>query len=239
MILRNGARILCRRGRLPKLDDVGCGAMSSCAALTWVGRAQSCVKCADSESLKVCNFMPCLAGNWGFVLSTDFITQHNGGYVELIEGMTTQEVAIRRLQQTRNHLKRTRSSSSKRLSIVHGPTEPALVDWTLANLLDEQCKIAGDRQCLIVPFSDTTWTFSELRQRARNLAKGLLALGLRRGDRIGILAGNCEEYATVFYSCGYIGAILVVLNSTYTAAEAKYALNHSGESSDQYLQPQS
>lgn len=147
--------------------------------------------------------------------------------------MATPEVAIRRLQQTRNHLRRGPTISLRKLSIVHGPTEPALVDWTLANLLDEQCRIAGDRQCLIVPFSDTAWTFSELRQRARNLAKGLLALGLNRGDRIGILAGNCVEYVTVFYACGYIGTILVVLNSTYTAAEAKYALNHSGKSSNQ------
>jgi acyl-CoA synthetase (AMP-forming)/AMP-acid ligase II len=153
--------------------------------------------------------------------------------------MATPEVAIRRLQQTRNHLRRGPTISQKKLSVVHGSTEPALVDWTLANLLDEQGKLAGDSQCLIVPFSNTTWTFSELRQRARDLAKGLLALGLKRGDRIGILAGNCEEYVTVFYACGYIGAILVVLNSTYTAAEAKYALKHSGKSSDQYLKLQS
>jgi len=144
--------------------------------------------------------------------------------------MATQEIAIRRLQQTRKHLRPAAIERTKTLSLVHGPTEPALVDWTLANLLNEQCTTAGDRQCLIVPFSNTNWTFSELRQHARNLAKGLLALGLRRGDRIGILAGNCEEYVTVFYACGYIGAILVVLNSTYTAAEAKYALNHSGKS---------
>lgn len=145
--------------------------------------------------------------------------------------MATQEIAIRRLRQTQNHLKHSSSQrKTKQLAIVHGPSEPALVDWTLADLLDEQCTIAGDKQCLIVPFSETDWTFSQLRDRARNLAKGLLALGVKRGDRIGILAGNCEEYVTVFYASGYLGAILVVLNSTYTAAEARYALKHSGKS---------
>ena len=142
--------------------------------------------------------------------------------------MAIEEVAFRRLQQTRNHLRKGLTQTTKKLSIVYGPTEPALVDWTLAVLLDEQCRVAGTKACLIVPFSHTNWTFAELRQRARNLAKGLLALGLSRGDRIAILAGNCEEYVTVFYACGYIGAILVVLNSTYTAPEAKYAINHSG-----------
>jgi long-chain acyl-CoA synthetase len=142
--------------------------------------------------------------------------------------MATQEIAIRRLRQTSNHLKRPSRKATQPLSIVHGPTEPALVDWTLPDLLDEQCRSRGSKQCLVVPFSNTDWTFEDLRKRARKLAQGLLALGIKRGDRIGILAGNCEEYVTVFYASGYIGAILVVLNSTYTAAEAKYALNHSG-----------
>lgn len=142
--------------------------------------------------------------------------------------MSTSEIAIRRLRQTSNHLKKVVKLPEAELSIVYGPVEPALLDWTLTDLLDEQCRLRGEKECLIVPFSDTIWTFADLREKSRSLAKGLLALGIKRGDRIGILAGNCEEYVATFFAAGYIGAILVVLNSTYTAAEAKYALNHSG-----------
>jgi acyl-CoA synthetase (AMP-forming)/AMP-acid ligase II len=51
---------------------------------------------------------------------------------------------------------------------------------------------------------------------------------VRPGDRIGILAENCAEYVAVFFSSGYVGATLVVLNNTYTVQEAKNALRHSG-----------
>jgi mevalonyl-CoA ligase len=143
--------------------------------------------------------------------------------------MAAPESAVRRLQQTSNHLEGFVQGQGENLSIVHGPLEPALVDWTLGDLLDEQCAIRGIKECLIVPFSETRWTFAELQHQSKILAKGLLALGVRRGDRVGILAGNCEEYVAVFFAAGYIGAILVVLNSTYTSAEAQYALNHSGK----------
>lgn len=145
--------------------------------------------------------------------------------------MATTEIAIRRLRQTSHHLKGAVEEDTRLLSIVHGPLEPALVDWTLADLLDEQYRLRGDKECLIVPFSNTQWTFAGLREKSRSLAKGLLALDVKKGDRIGILAGNCEEYVATFFAAGYVGAILVVLNSTYTAAEAKYALNHSGKQS--------
>ena len=144
--------------------------------------------------------------------------------------MVASEIAIRRLWQTSQHLNgAVKVPEPEQLSIVHGPVEPALLDWTLPDLLDEQCRLRGEKECLIVPFSNTNWSFLDLRGKAKNLAKGLLALGISRGDRIGILAGNCEEYVATFFAAGYIGAILVVLNSTYTAAEAKYALNHSGK----------
>lgn len=46
---------------------------------------------------------------------------------------------------------------------------------------------------------------------------------------MGILAGNCAEYIAVFFASSYIGAILVVLNNTYTKQEATNALEHAGE----------
>jgi long-chain acyl-CoA synthetase len=142
--------------------------------------------------------------------------------------MAAPETAQRRLRQTREHLRA--PPSAHNLSIVYGPSEPQLVDYTLGDLLDTQASIRPDRQCVVVPFTNTRWTYADLQREAQKLAKGLLALGVRPGDRVGILAGNCEQYVAMLFGCGYVGAILVVLNSTYTAAEARYALKHSGKS---------
>lgn len=143
--------------------------------------------------------------------------------------MANPETARLRLQQTTDHLLGRQQHISGNLSIVHGPSEPELINLTLGELLDEQCEIRGDKECLVVPWTGARWTFSDLQEHSKKLAKAMLALGLRAGDRVGILGGNCEEYVAVFFAAGYLGCILVVLNSTYTADEALFALNHSGE----------
>jgi long-chain acyl-CoA synthetase len=56
-------------------------------------------------------------------------------------------------------------------------------------------------------------------------------MGIGVGDRVGIMAGNCEQYAAVFFSATRVGAILVILNNTYTPTEALYGLRFSGMSS--------
>lgn len=142
--------------------------------------------------------------------------------------MANSAAILQRLQQTRHHLLGIPPVEFNNLSIVHGPSEPALVDLTLGELLDEQSEIRGDKECLVVPWTGARWTYRDLQGHSKKLAKAMLALGVRQGDRVGILAGNCEEYVAVFFAAGYIGCILVVLNSTYTAEEARYALNHSG-----------
>lgn len=55
-----------------------------------------------------------------------------------------------------------------------------------------------------------------------------MSIGIGVGDRVGIMAGNCEQYAAVFFAVARIGAILVILNNTYTPSEAQYALKFSG-----------
>ncbi len=144
--------------------------------------------------------------------------------------MANPETALQRLRQTTHHLLGTPLVNSSNLSLVHGALEPALIDSTLGELLDEQCQIRGDKECLVVPWTGARWTYADLQERSKKSAKAMLALGVRGGDRVGILAGNCEEYVAVFFAAGYIGCVLVVLNSTYTADEAQYALNHSGKS---------
>lgn len=115
-----------------------------------------------------------------------------------------------------------------KLSHLHGPTDPPLVDLTLGELLELQTYQYGTKECLVIPWTGARWTYNELNQQSSFLAHALLDMGIVAGDRVGIMAGNCEQYAAVFFAAAKIGAILVILNNTYTPTEAKYGLSFSG-----------
>lgn len=113
-------------------------------------------------------------------------------------------------------------------SILHGSSEVPLLNFTLGELLDFQCRRFGGNECLVVPWTGARWTYDRLKQESISLAKALAARGIRPGDRIGIMAGNCEQYVSVFFACMRMGCILVILNNTYTSSEALYALKFTG-----------
>ena len=117
---------------------------------------------------------------------------------------------------------------TQRLSLLHGPTDPPLVDLTLGELLNLQCLHHGTREGLVIPWTGARWTYNELNHHSGLLARALLGMGIGVGDRVGIMAGNCEQYASIFFAATRIGAILVILNNTYTPTEAQYALDFSG-----------
>jgi long-chain acyl-CoA synthetase len=114
-------------------------------------------------------------------------------------------------------------------SIVHGPSYPPLVTLTLGGLLDLQTRRYGSNEALIVRWTGARWTYNDLYDHSVNLAKMLLDVGIRPGDRIGIMAGNCEQYVSVIFAAARVGAILTVLNNTYTAGEALRAMRHTGK----------
>lgn len=116
---------------------------------------------------------------------------------------------------------------SQKLSILHGPNDPPLVDLTLGELLELQTYQFGTKECLVIPWTGARWTYNELNQQSSSLAQALLDMGIGVGDRVGIMAGNCEQYAAIFFAVAKIGAILVILNNTYTPTEAMYGLKFS------------
>ncbi|KAJ5157944.1 uncharacterized protein N7500_007595 [Penicillium coprophilum] len=133
--------------------------------------------------------------------------------------------SVQRLQQTLSHVQ---PPVTPQLSLVIGPTEPQLLDITLGELLTLQALQYGRIECLVFPWTGARWTYGQLKDETDRLARGMLASGIQKGDRIGIMAGNCEQYISVFFAAARVGAILVVLNNTYTPSELHYALNHSG-----------
>ncbi|KAK6070589.1 acyl-CoA synthetase YngI [Seiridium cupressi] len=118
-------------------------------------------------------------------------------------------------------------AEQQKLSILHGPVDPPLVDLTLGELLELQCQHHGTQEALVTPWNGTRWTYNELNQQSSQLARALMSVGIGVGDRVGVMAGNCAEYAAIFFAVARIGAILVILNNTYTPTEAQYALKFS------------
>ncbi|KAF2753104.1 acetyl-CoA synthetase-like protein [Pseudovirgaria hyperparasitica] len=112
------------------------------------------------------------------------------------------------------------------LSIVHGPSSPPLVTLTLGGLLDLQVSKYGPRECLVVPWTGARWTYNQLRDQTILIANSLLDMGIRPGDKIGVMAGNCEQFVSLFFATTRIGAIIVLLNNTYTAEEAQNTLQY-------------
>jgi len=109
-------------------------------------------------------------------------------------------------------------------SYAHGGAGPPLLGITVSGVLDEAAANWPDRDALIVTDQNVRWSWSELRERARVLATGLLATGLNPGDRIGMLAPNRAEWLLAQFGSAYAGLILVNINP----AELEYALNKVG-----------
>jgi fatty-acyl-CoA synthase len=113
-------------------------------------------------------------------------------------------------------------------SFVHGLDTAQLRFETIGQALDEAVVKWGSHEALVVPHQSVRWTYTELRRRVDSLAAGLLALGLSTGDRIGIWAPNCSEWALTQFASAKAGLILVNLNPAYRAGELEFSLNKVG-----------
>jgi fatty-acyl-CoA synthase len=119
-------------------------------------------------------------------------------------------------------------SGSEVFSIDAGPTGSALVEDTIGANLVSTVTRHGDREALVDVPSGRRWTYRELLGEVDAVALGLLALGVTRGDRVGIWAPNCPEWVFVQYATARIGAILVNINPAYRTHELSFVIGQSG-----------
>ncbi|VDC03112.1 unnamed protein product [Peniophora sp. CBMAI 1063] len=132
------------------------------------------------------------------------------------------------------------------LSITQGPTHPPLDTRTLPDYWDATIASHGHRPALICPREpahphggplqpsvDTKhldWSYGIFDEHIRALAAGLVALGVKKGDRVGVVMGNNSAYATLQWATASIGAILVTFNPAYRAHELVHTLRQVGVS---------
>jgi fatty-acyl-CoA synthase len=114
------------------------------------------------------------------------------------------------------------------LSQFRGASAPALVHQTIGERLAQTVAAFPDNDALISRHQGLCWTYAEYAKEIERLATGLLKLGIRTGERVGIWAPNCAEWCLAQFATARIGAILVNVNPAYRVFELEYALNKSG-----------
>ncbi|WP_193044177.1 AMP-binding protein [Mycolicibacterium baixiangningiae] len=109
-----------------------------------------------------------------------------------------------------------------------GPTGTPIIEETIGAHFERIAQQYPDNEALVEVVTGRRWTYAELNAEIDITARGLVALGVERGERVGIWAPNCAEWTIVQYATAKIGAILVNINPAYRTHELAYVLEQSG-----------
>ncbi|MBY0289122.1 MAG: AMP-binding protein [Mycobacteriaceae bacterium] len=109
-----------------------------------------------------------------------------------------------------------------------GRTDIPILEETIGQNFERAVAANPDGDALVDMASSRRWTYAELNDDVDLIARGLMALGIERGERVGIWAPNCPEWTIVQYATAKIGAILVNINPAYRTHELAYVLKQSG-----------
>lgn len=104
---------------------------------------------------------------------------------------------------------------------------PLHSEKTIGDYFRDQVAIDPDHEFVVYPDRDLRWTYAEFDERTDNLAKGLLAIGMKPGDHLGVWARNIPDWLTFMYATAKIGVVMVTVNPVYKSHELDYVLKQS------------
>ncbi|WP_299235843.1 AMP-binding protein [uncultured Halomonas sp.] len=116
------------------------------------------------------------------------------------------------------------------ISYVSGTSDTPLKGQTIGDCFDETVARFPDGDALISRHQGLRYTWKELQEAVDKAARALLAIGVQKGERVGIWSPNCAEWTITQFATAKIGAILVNINPSYRTHELEYALKQSGAS---------
>ncbi len=119
-------------------------------------------------------------------------------------------------------------AAAPRGSYVSGTSDTPLLGMTIGAAFDQTVARFPDREALVSRHQGLRYTWAQLRDEVDRAARGLLAIGITKGDRVGIWSPNRAEWTITQFATSKIGAILVNINPAYRLHELEYALNQSG-----------
>jgi fatty-acyl-CoA synthase len=109
-----------------------------------------------------------------------------------------------------------------------GPTDVPILEETIGANFERTVAQHPDGDALVDVAQGLRYTYAELNAEIDVVARGLMAVGIAKGDRVGIWAPNRAEWTIVQYATAKVGAILVNVNPAYRTHELAYVLNQSG-----------
>ena len=107
------------------------------------------------------------------------------------------------------------------------PDYPLHSEKTIGRYFRDQVAVDPDHEFVVYPDRALRWTYKEFDERTDNLARGLLAIGLRPGDHLGVWARNIPDWLTFMYATAKIGVVMVTVNPIYKSHELDYVLKQS------------
>ena len=90
--------------------------------------------------------------------------------------------------------------------------------------LDRICEQFAESDALISRHQGLRYTYGQLKQEVEKAARGLISIGVEKGDRVGVWSPNCAEWLILQYALAKVGAIMVNVNPAYRLRELEHAL---------------
>ena len=106
-------------------------------------------------------------------------------------------------------------------------TSPADLKITIGELLKRQAERFGDRDALVHVDWGLRYTWQQFKDECDRIARGLMALGIGKGDHVALWATNYPEWVVAQFATAQIGAVLVTVNPAYRTHELEYLLRQS------------
>ncbi|NLF94895.1 MAG: AMP-binding protein [Oligosphaeraceae bacterium] len=106
-------------------------------------------------------------------------------------------------------------------------TDTLFTEKTIGELFDALLLTQPEHPFIMYPDRGLVWSYAEFYRRSDSLAKGLLAIGIKRGDHVGVWARNVPEWLTLMFATAKIGAVLVTINTNYKSHEVEYVIKQS------------
>src|SRR5262245_6322898 len=112
-------------------------------------------------------------------------------------------------------------------SYTHGVASKPLLGQTIGELFDEVASNFPEHEAIVSVFEKQRFGYAGLHEHVTRVARALAALGVVKGDRVGIWSTNCLAWVLVQFATAKIGAILVNINPSYRLYELEFALRQS------------
>jgi len=113
-------------------------------------------------------------------------------------------------------------------SYICGTSTEPLLGLTIPEAFDQTVQQFPNNEAIVSRHQGIRWTYTQLKEKVDQCAKAFMALGIEKGDRVGIWSPNCAEWLITQVATSKVGIILVNINPSYRLHELEYALNQSG-----------